>query len=264
MIHETAIIDSTSIISNDVTIGANVKIGPYNVIEGDVVISDNCDIGSFNVIAEGTRLSKNVRIFHHNSIGTIPQDLKFHGEKTTFEVGENTIIREFCQLNRGTEYHNTTRIGKNCLIMGYVHLAHDCLVGNNVILVNSAQIAGHCEIEDHVIISGMTAAHQFCRVGKHSMVQGGSKILKDVPPFISAQGTPLRFAGLNKIGLKRRGFTDETIQIISDAYRIVFREKLERSAAIDKLEREFKGVIEVNDIIEFLKKSDTRGYIGLG
>ncbi|PID26623.1 MAG: acyl-[acyl-carrier-protein]--UDP-N-acetylglucosamine O-acyltransferase [Candidatus Cloacimonadota bacterium] len=250
MIHKTAIIGKNS------KIGESVTIGPYTVVEDDVIIGEGTIIGSNSLIASGSRIGKNVHIFNNTSIGTIPQDLKFNGEITTLEIGDNTVIREFCQINRGTDYHYKTVIGKNCLLMAYVHVAHDCIIGDNVILVNGCQIAGHCEVHDYAILSGHVLTHQFVKIGSHVMVEGGSKVKKDLPPFIKAQGTPLKYGGVNIIGLKRRGFSEQSIQNISDALRFVFREKLSRTLAIEKIKGMDLDDPNVRALLEFLEKSD--------
>lgn len=256
MIHKTAIIDPNS------TIGENVTIGPYTIVEKDVVIGDGTTIGSNSLIASGTRIGKDVQIFNNSSIGTVPQDLKFRGEITTLEIGDRTVIREFCQINRGTDYHYKTVIGKDCLLMAYVHVAHDCIIGNNVILVNGCQIAGHCEVHDYAILSGHVLMHQFVKIGAYTMVEGGSKVKKDVPPFLKAQDTPLRYGGINIVRLKRLNFDEKTIQNISDALRFVFREKLSRTLAIEKIKE--MDIIDpnVDAIIDFLEKSE-RGIMGI-
>jgi UDP-N-acetylglucosamine acyltransferase len=253
-IHETAIISSKS------EIGTNVKIGPYTVIEDDVIIGEGSEISSSALIASGTRLGKNCRVFHGAVLGTIPQDLKFGGEITTLEIGDNTTIREFATLNRGTEDRWKTVIGKNCLLMSYSHIAHDCSLGNNVIIANAVNMAGHVEIDDFVGIGGISPVHQFVRIGKHAFIGGGSRVSKDVPPFVLAMGEPFRYAGLNRVGLTRRGFSDVTLSTIKDAYRIIFQSNLNIKEALKRINDEIEPINEVQDILKFFRDSD-RGII---
>lgn len=255
-------IHATAIISPEAKIGKNVTIGPYTIIEEDVVIGDNCKIGAHVTLANGVRLDEEVQIFNNSVLGTVPQDLKFGGEKTTLEIGKRTVIREFAMINRGTKYSYKTVIGQDCFIMAYVHIAHDCIVGDNVILVNAVQIAGHCTIGDYAIISGLSAIHQFTRVGAHVMIEGGAKIKKDIPPYISAQGEPLRYAGLNTIGLRRRGFSNETIANLNEAYKLFYRSKLNISQAIEKVKAEANDTDEnVLKVIKFLGIETQRGIL---
>lgn len=253
-IHKTAIISSKS------EIGKNVKVGPYTVIEDDVIIDDGCDISSSTLIASGTRIGKKCRIFHGAVLGTVPQDLKFGGEKTTLEIGDNTTIREFATLNRGTEDRWKTVIGNNCLLMAYSHIAHDCQLGNNVIIANSVNMGGHVTIDDFVGIGGICPVHQFVRIGKHAFIGGASKVSKDVPPFVLAMGEPFRYAGLNRVGLTRRGFSEDTLNIIKDTYRIIFQSKLTVKEAVNKVEDDIEPISEVQDILMFFRDSE-RGII---
>ena len=253
-------IDPRSVVSPEAKIGENVKIGPFTLIEDDVVIGDNTEIGSNVLIASGTRIGKNCKVFHGASLGTIPQDLKFKGEKTTLEIGDNTIIREFCMLNRGTAYSGKTVIGSNCFLMAYVHVAHDCVIGNNVILANAVNLGGHVVIEDWVIIGGMVPVHQFVRIGQHAFIGGGYRVTKDVPPYIMAGREPLRFEGLNIVGLKRRNFPPETIKKIELAYKIIYQSNLTVSKAIEEIPKRINMIPEVENIINFIKASK-RGII---
>lgn len=254
MIHNTAIVSSKA------EIGNNVEIGPFTIIEDKVKIGDNCCIGAHVTLAAGTILSKDVKIFNGAVLGTVPQDLKFSGEETTLEIGERTVIREYAFLNRGTKYSYKTVIGKDCFIMAFVHVAHDCVVGDGCILANGTQIAGHCSVDRNTILSGHVLMHQFTQVGSYCMIEGGAKIKRDIPPYLMIAGEPARFSGLNKIGLKRRGYTDEEIQILSDAYRTVYRSGITTVEAIDKLEADYKNNEKVAVITEFLKRSK-RGIV---
>lgn len=253
-IHPSAIIDPKA------EIGSNVKIGPHVIVEGDVVIGDHCEIFSSASLLDGARLKNNVKIFQGSVISGIPQDLKFAGEKTTLEIGENSVIREFCTLNRGTEYHHKTVVGNDCFIMAYVHLAHDVLIGDKVIVANSVQIAGHVEIGNQVTIGGLVPIHQFVKIGDHAFIGGGYRVPKDVPPFIIAMGEPLVYGGLNKVGLRRRGFSREDIENIKKAYRYVYQSDMVKKDALSAI----KDNMEINDniklIIDFLENSE-RGII---
>ena len=194
-------------------------------------------------------------------VGTAPQDLKFRGEATTLEMGNHTTIREYVTLNRGTSERGKTTIGNHCFIMAYVHVAHDCSVGNNVILANSVNMAGHVVIEDHAVIGGLVPLHQFVRVGAHAMIGGGFRVPKDVPPFILAGQEPLAFQGLNLVGLKRRNFSRESIDLLRRAYQIIYESDLNVSQAIERIRAELAPSEEVGHILEFIGKSK-RGIIG--
>jgi len=241
-------------------VASNVKIDPFTVIHGDVTIGEGTWIGSNVTIMEGTRIGKNCRIFPGAVIGAIPQDLKFDGEKTTVEIGDNTTIREFVTINRGTSDRGKTKVGHNCLIMAYCHIAHDCLVGNNCILSNSVQLAGHVVIGDWTIIAGVSAVHQFVHIGQHAFIAGGSLVSKDVPPYIKAVRNPLSYGGVNSVGLKRRGFTLNQINHILDIYRVIYSRGLNTSQAIDFIEEELTATDERDEIVSFIRDSD-RGII---
>src|SRR6185369_5598376 len=222
----------------DAKIGNNVIIEPFATVKSDVVIGDDCWIGANVVLWEGTRLGKNVKIYPGASISSVPQDLKFAGEKTETFIGDNSVVREAVTISRGTSDKFKTVIGKNCLLMAYVHVAHDCMIGNNCILVNAVQVAGHVTIEDWAIIGGASALHQFVKVGAHVMLSGGSLVRKDVPPYTKAAREPLTYAGVNSVGLRRRGFTPEKINEIQEIYRIIFLKGFNNSKALDVVEKE--------------------------
>ncbi|MEP2667674.1 MAG: acyl-ACP--UDP-N-acetylglucosamine O-acyltransferase [Cyclobacteriaceae bacterium] len=240
----------------DAQIGNDVIIEPFATIKADVVIGDGCWIGPNSIIWEGARLGKNVKVFPGASISSIPQDLKFAGEKTETFIGDNTVIREFVTISRGTADKHRTEIGSNCLLMAYVHIAHDCTIGNNCIFANAVQVAGHVVIEDWAIIGGSSAVHQFVKVGAHVMVSGGSLVRKDIPPYTKAAREPLTYCGVNTIGLRRRGFTSEKISEIQDAYRIIFLKGLNNSKAIELVEKEIIPSDERNYIVAFIKSSE--------
>lgn len=236
-------------------IGKGTVIEPFATIYKDVVIGENCWIGPNVVIFDGARIGNNVRLFPGASISAVPQDLKFEGEETTVEIGDDTTIRECVTISRGTKDKFTTKVGKNCLLMAYVHVAHDCVIGDNVILANSVQVAGHVEIKDHVIVGGASAFLQFSKVGEHAMVAGGSMVRKDVPPYTMAGEYPISYTGINLIGLRRRGFTNEQITDIQETYRNVYLRGLNVSDAVKKMEEEGDISSERKLILDFIKAS---------
>ena len=244
-------------------IARNVVIEPFVTISKNVEIDEGTWIGSNVTIMEGARIGKNVKIFPGAVVSAIPQDLKFGGEETTMEVGDNTVIRECVTLNRGTEATNKTVIGKNCLVMAYTHVAHDCIIGDNCILVNAVQLAGHVTIEDYAIVGGAAAVHQFVKIGAHTMVSGGSLVRKDVPPYTKAGREPLSYAGINSVGLRRRGFSNEKIAEIQEVYRYIFLKGMNNSKALDLVELEMTPSKERDEIINFFRNSDRgvmKGY----
>lgn len=249
-----------SVIHPDAKIGQNVTIGPFTTVAADVEIGDNTWIAPHVSIMDGARIGKNCKIFQGAIVGSVPQDLKFNGEKTLLEIGDNTIIREYCTLNIGTTANWRTVIGKNCLVMAYVHVAHDCMIGNNVILANNVTLAGHIEIGDYARLGGMTAVHQFVKIGNDVMVGGGSLVRCDVPPFVTAAREPLSYAGVNRIGLRRRGFNSSQIDNIRDIYRILFVRGNNFSQGVNQIELEIEESPEKAEILGFLKQS-TRGLI---
>lgn len=251
---------SNSVISKKARIGKNVIIKDFSTIEDDVEIGDDVEIHSCVLIANGARISNNVKIHHGAVVATPPQDLKFTGEQTTLEIGEGTVIREFAALNRGTKHSMKSVIGKNCFIMAYAHVAHDCRLGDNVILANSVQMGGHVEIGDWTIVGGIVAIHQFTKIGPHVMIGGGFRVVKDLPPFILAGGYPLRYEGINTVGLKRRGFTNEQIGNIKKAYDMIYHSSLNVSDAIKKIKSDFEITTEISEIINFVENS-TRGIV---
>ncbi len=253
-------IHPTAIIEPGVKIGVDVKIGPYTVIEGDVVIGDSCEIGSHVVIGEGTRLASGCRIFKGAAIGLIPQDKKFSGEKTFTFIGKNTLIREFVTVNRGSAARGETRIGDDCWIMAYCHIAHDCIIGNDVTISNSLAMAGHVEIGSHATIGGVCSFHQFTHIGDYAFIQATSYITQDVLPFALTGAEPLRIVDINKIGLERHGFTEKRRRDIKRAYKILFRDNRTLDDAIVRLETDFPGNPDIASIISFVKTS-TRGLM---
>jgi UDP-N-acetylglucosamine acyltransferase len=253
-IHPTAVVDPGARLDSGVTVGA------FAVIERNVEIGKGTSIGPHALIADGARIGVNCVIHNGAAVATLPQDLKFGGEETRFEIGDHTTIREFCTLNRGTLESGKSSIGKNGLLMAYAHVAHDCAIGDNVILANGVQLGGHVHIGDWAIIGGMTPVHQFCHIGAHCMVGGGYRVIKDVPPFILASGEPMRFGGLNAIGLRRRGFDAATLATLKKAYRLIYRSKLNVSQAVERIKHELDLTPEVRQILDFIEHSD-RGLI---
>jgi UDP-N-acetylglucosamine acyltransferase len=241
-------------------IAAGVEIGPFTTVYGDVEIGENSWIGPNVTIMDGARIGKNVRIFPGAVISAIPQDLKFAGEQTTAEIGDNTTIRECVTINRGTTDKYTTKVGANCLLMAYVHVAHDAIIGNNCIIANSANIAGHVTIDDHVVIEGVVAIQQFIHIGAYTFIAGGSLVRKNVPPFVKAAREPLTYAGVNTIGLRRRGFENETIAHIEDVYRTLYIHNNNMSQAIMVAELELPQSEEKTAILDFIRAS-TKGII---
>ncbi|MCU0335523.1 MAG: acyl-ACP--UDP-N-acetylglucosamine O-acyltransferase [Chitinophagaceae bacterium] len=244
----------------DARLADNVKVDPFTVIHGNVTIGEGTWIGSNVTIMEGARIGKNCRIFPGAVISAVPQDLKFTGEKTTAEIGDNCTIREFVTVNRGTVDRGRTQIGNNCLIMAYSHIAHDCVIGNNCIMSNNTQMAGHVEMGDWAVVGGVSAIHQFVKIGQHAFVSGGSLVGKDVPPYIKAGRNPLSYAGVNSVGLKRRGFSNQQINHILDVYRCIYNKGMNTSQALEYIEEELPISDERDEIVTFIRDSG-RGII---
>ena len=241
-------------------IAQNVVVEPFTTIDKDVEIGEGTWIGPNVTIMSGARIGRNCKIFPGAVISAIPQDLKFAGEKTTAHIGDNTVIRECVTVNRGTVDRQRTVVGANCLLMAYVHVAHDCLIGDNCILANTVQLAGHVEVGDYAIIGGSSAVHQFVKVGPHAMVSGGSLVRKDVPPFVKAGREPLTYSGINSIGMRRRGFSDQKISEIQQLYRLLFLGGLNNNDALDKIELELAPSPERDEVVNFVRNSG-RGVI---
>lgn len=235
-------ISELAYISPKAQIGKNVTIDAFAYIDDNVIIGDNC------------------HIFPHAVIGCVPQDLKFKGEETWTIIGDNCVLREFVTVHRGTASKGKTVIGNNNLIMAYCHVAHDCVLGNNIIMSNATQLAGEVEIDDFAIVGGGTLVHQFTRIGSHVMIQGGSKINKDIPPYIIAARDPIAFCGINSVGLNRRGFTPEQIHTIQEAYRILNQSGMNTTQALEHIESTMPQSEERDRILAFVKAS-TRGIV---
>ncbi|MEE1899949.1 MULTISPECIES: acyl-ACP--UDP-N-acetylglucosamine O-acyltransferase [Flavobacterium] len=247
-------------------IAKNVVIEPFTTIHNNVVIGEGTWIGSNVTIMEGARIGKNCNIFPGAVISAPPQDLKYQGEDTTAEIGDNTTIRECVTINRGTIDRMKTVIGNNCLIMAYSHVAHDCFVGNFCIFSNNTNLAGHITVGDYVVLAGLTAVHQFCTIGNHAFVTGGSLVRKDVPPFVKAAREPLSYVGINSVGLRRRGFTSEKISEVQNIYRILYQRNYNTTQAIEIIEAEMEATPERDEIIMAVRNSSRgimKGYTGM-
>ncbi len=245
-------------------IADNVVVEPFAVIHKDVEIGEGTWIGSNVVIMDGARIGKNCRVFPGSVISGVPQDLKFKGEVTTAEIGDNTTIRECVTVNRGTSDKWRTVIGKNCLIQAYSHIAHDCLVGDNCIFSNSTTLAGHVTIGDNVVLAGLVAIHQFVKVGSHAFVTGGSLVRKDVPPYVKAAREPLSYVGINSVGLRRRGYSSEEINEIQEIYRVLFVKNNNVTKALDVIEADFQPTEIRDEIVDFIRNSNRGVMRGFG
>jgi UDP-N-acetylglucosamine acyltransferase len=239
----------------DAKIGKNVVIEPFATIYGDVEIGDNTWIGPNVTIFDGARIGENCKIYPGAVISAVSQDLKYNGEYTTTHIGNNTTIREHVTIHKGTADRHKTVVGDNCLLMAYVHVAHDCIIGNNVIIANSTQLAGHITIGDWVVIEGMVGTQQFVNIGDHAFIAGGSLVRKNVPPYVKGAREPLSYVGVNSIGLRRRGFTDEQVLNIEDTYRVIYVQNTNMSKALEIAEVELVESDERNKILEFIRNS---------
>ena len=254
-------IDSRAVIHPKAEVAPDVEVGPFSVIGPDVVIGEGSWIGPHVVINGPTRIGRQNKIFQFASIGEMPQDKKYGGEPTLLEIGDRNVIREFCTLNRGTEQGGgATRIGSDNWIMAYVHIAHDCQIGNHTIFANNASLAGHVTVEDHVILGGFSLVHQFCNLGAHCFTAFSSGIAKDVPPYVMVSGYSAAPHGLNAEGLRRRGFSNETIVSLRRAYKTIYRSNLTLKEAIAQLKQQISACPEIGLMVDFLEKS-TRGIV---
>src|SRR5437899_782987 len=254
------LIHHSAIVSSDAEIAPDVEIGAFAIIGENCNIASGCVISARATLERNVSLEKNVQVGIGTILGGLPQDLKFAGEETTVEIGEGTVIREYTTINRGTAHSFKTTVGQNCLLMSYVHLAHDCHVGDNVILSNVVQLAGHVTVEDRAIISGLSAAHQFVRIGRQSFIGGCSRVSKDIPPFLKAVGNPVKLYGLNTIGLQRSGMDEATIRELKRAYRLLFRSDLNVTQALEQVQNEVEALPEVRELIRFVEASE-RGVV---
>lgn len=253
-------ISPLAVVHPEAKIGEGVTIDPFAVVEKDVVIGDGCYIHPHAVIRDGARIGKGCQIFPGAVIAGIPQDLKFKGEITTAEIGDYTTIRECVTVNRGTASRGKTVVGSHCLIMAYSHVAHDCVLKDNIIIGNASQIAGEVEIDDYAIVSGGSLVHQFTRISKHVMIQGGSRIGKDIPPYTLIGRDPIVYCGINIVGLRRRGFTNQQVYLIQDIYRTLYSRGLNNTDALKAIETEYEPCEERDLILDFIKNSK-RGIV---
>ena len=256
MIDSESKIHETAVISPSAKIGQNVTIGPYTVIGNEVEIGDGSNIGPNAVVADYTTIGKDCRIFQFASVGEMPQDLKFKGEKSRTFIGDRTVIREGATIHRATGEGNETRVGTDCLLMAYIHIAHNCTLGNHVIMSNLASCAGHATVEDRVVIGGMAGVHQFVKIGRNAMVGGMSKLVQDVVPYTIVDGHPAKVVGLNNVGISRAGIPLESRRLIKKAYKILYRSGLSLAEAIAVIEQEVDSCEEVEHFLRFLRNAE--------
>lgn len=253
-------IHPTAIVSPKAQLAPDVSVGPYTIIEEGVQMGRGTKVASSVLLASGARIGDNVVIAHGAVIASQPQDLKFEGEKTHVSIGDNSVIREYATVNRGTKAHGTTTVGKNCLLMAYSHVAHDCILGDHVILANSVNLAGHVEVDEWATIGGVVPVHQFVKIGTHAFVGGGFRVQQDVCPYALVAGYPLKVVGLNAIGLKRRGFSRETVAVLERAFKMLFFSELNTSQAVERIQGELQIIPELQVILDFVKRSE-RGMV---
>jgi UDP-N-acetylglucosamine acyltransferase len=250
MIHATAMVDSKA------ELDANVEVGPYSIIRKNVSIGAGTVIGPHVIIEPYVAIGRDCHIFQYAAIGAPPQSLKFKGEKSDVKIGRGTIIREFVTIHRGTEFGGgLTEVGEENFLMAYTHIAHDCMTGKKVIFANNATLAGHIIVGDHATIGGLVAIHQFVRIGNYAYVGGKSAVVKDIPPYVIASGDRAKLHGLNTVGLKRHGFSQETLSLLKKAYRIIFRIGITLNEAIERIRAEVEQIPEVVNLIDFIKSS---------
>ena len=253
-------VHASAIVSPKAQLADNVTVGPYTVIEENVTIDSGAVIGSHVLLAPGAVIGKNVTISHGAVISTNPQDLKFGGEVTKAIIGDNTVVREYATINRGTKYHMQTVIGKDCFIMAYAHVAHDCIIGNNVIMANSVNLAGHVEVDDFAILGGVLPVHQFVKIGAHCLVGGGFRVQQDICPYALVGGYPLKVVGINSVGLRRRGFADDVIKRLEQTFKILFFSGLNTTQAVERIKNEIEIGSEIENVLNFLNRSN-RGIV---
>lgn len=250
----------TAIVSSRARLGERVEVGPFAIIGDGCEVGDDCHIHARATLEQDVKLGTSVKVGIGSVLGGPPQDLKYAGEETTVEIGDRTVIREYVTVNRGTSQSFRTSVGTGCLLMSYVHLAHDCHLGNGVILGNSVQLAGHVTIDDRATLSGLSGVHQFVRIGRNAFIGGCSRVSKDIPPFLKAVGNPIRLYGLNSVGLQRSGFSEEVVRELKRAYRLFFRSDLNVSQAMQKAATELEMYPEVKELMRFVEGSG-RGVV---
>lgn len=253
-IHPTAIVSPKAKLADD------VEVGPYTIIEENVKIGSGTKVASSVLLASGATLGINVEVHHGAVIGTIPQDLKFGDEVTQVVIGDGTVVREYATVNRGTKAYGTTTIGKECMLMAYSHVAHDCILGDGVIMVNAVNLAGHVEVGDYAIIGGVVPVHQFVKIGAHAMIGGGFRVQQDICPYALVGGYPLKVTGINSVGLHRRGFSGEVIKVLESTFKLLFFSGLNTTQAIERIKNEIELIPEVQEVLDFIGKS-TRGIV---
>ena len=256
---DSTAIDSTAMVSPECELGSGVRIGPQVIVEPGVVVGDGCSIAAGAILKRGLRLGREVRVFEGAVLGGEPQDLKYRAVESFAEVGDRCVIREYATVNRSAKEGGTTRIGSGCFLMAYGHVAHDCEIGEQAIVASHVALAGHIRVGAKAFISGGVVVHQFSCIGELAMVGGGSKITLDVPPFFTVDGVPGRAVGLNVVGLRSAGFSDEDISLLKEAYRILYRSKLRREEALTRMEA--LGAAPTNRLVEFIRSSE-RGICG--
>ena len=248
-IHPTAIVDASAEIGNDVV------IGPWSIVGPQCRLGDHVDIGARATLERNVVLGARVKVGVGAVIGGDPQDLKYRGEETWVEIGDDTSVREYATINRGTAHSIKTSVGKGCFIMSYVHLAHDCHLGDHIIISNGTQLAGHVTVEDRATISGLCAVHQFARIGRHAFIGGCSRVAQDVPPFVRASGNPVKLFGLNSVGLRRHGYDEGVLRDLKHAYRLCFRSELNLSQGVERARAEVPPIPEVQQLLDFIDAS---------
>ncbi len=254
MIHRTALVDPTA------HLGDGVTVGPYTIIGPHVTVGERCQIAAHAVLERNVKLGQGVKVGYGTVLGNDPQDLKYQGEETWVEIGDGTVLREYCTVNRATAATGKTAVGQRCFLMSYVHVAHDCVLGNDVIIANAVQMAGHVHVGDRAIVSGLVPIHQFVRIGTYAFVGGGSRVNQDVPPYTKAVGNPVRLYGLNSVGLQRAGFEPEVKLALKRAYRLLFNSELTVSQGIARARAELPAIPEVETFLKFIEASQ-RGVL---
>lgn len=252
-------IHPTALVHPEAKLGHGVVVGPFSIVGPDVTLGDGTELGSSVVLENRVTIGRNNRIFHGAVLGTVPQDLKYEGADSTVVIGDDNTIREYATVNLATEDGEETRIGNGCLLMAYTHVAHNCRLGNHVIMANSVNLAGHVTVDDWVILGGMSAAHQFVTIGSHAFIGGFSRISQDVPPFVKVGGTPTVPSGINSLGLERRGFSQESISRIKEAYRLLYRRNLRTEEAVERIQE--SGEDEVSRAFADFFARSTRGIL---
>jgi len=256
----SATIHPTAVVSRDAELGTGVQVGPYAIIGNGCVLGDGCVLAAHAVLDRNARLGRNVKVGIGSIVGGDAQDLKYKGEETFVEVGDNTVIREYATINRGTSHSWKTTVGKDCFLMSYSHIGHDCHVGDGVIISNASHLGGHVTVEDKAIISGVSAVHQFTLIGRYAFVGGCSRVTKDIPPYVKAAGNPVKLYGLNTVGLQRNGFPEDVVRELKRAYRLFFKSELNVSQARERAESELRRIPEIEEFLKFFERSE-RGAV---